>query len=298
MDLDEVVDELYGLPPGEFTARRDALAKRARSAGDAGLAGEIRALRRPTASAAAVNLLARTAAGDLRGYLALGERLREAQAGLDGSLLRSLGRERQDAAAALVEAAASLADGGLSDAVRQEVDETLRAAVADPAAAAAVASGRLTKALSYAGFGEVDMTAATATPLSPRPVREARPARAAGSTPPARPTPDPAAETVLTERRERADRELGAAQDDARRAREAAERAAAAEQAAVAGQHAAEGEVDALRERLARAREAARAAQQAVVATSGERARADRAAAAADKALQKARHRRDVLGGS
>ena len=42
----------------------------------------------------------------------------------------------------------------------------MRAAVADPAAAQAVASGRLTKTLAYAGFGEVDLTAATATPLT------------------------------------------------------------------------------------------------------------------------------------
>ncbi len=54
------------------------------------------------------------------------------------------------------------------------MEETLRAALADPNAALAVASGHLTRALSYAGLGEVDIEAATATPLR-EPAQRQRP---------------------------------------------------------------------------------------------------------------------------
>ena len=59
MDLDAAVDELYGLAPEEFLARRTALAATAKRAGDVGLARQITALRKPTVAAWAVNLLAR-----------------------------------------------------------------------------------------------------------------------------------------------------------------------------------------------------------------------------------------------
>ncbi|MGW4517724.1 hypothetical protein ACWEO4_38520 [Streptomyces sp. NPDC004393] len=51
MGWDAVADELYGLPPGEFTAVRDERAKAARAAGDRDLAERIRRMRRPTLAA-------------------------------------------------------------------------------------------------------------------------------------------------------------------------------------------------------------------------------------------------------
>ena len=134
MDIDTVVHELYGLPPGEFTGRRDALAAQAKKDGDADLAKQVRTLRRPTASAAVMNRLVREHPETLADYLDLGEQLREAQSNLSGDDLRRLGQERQKAAAALVRRATALADGPVSPAVRAELDATLLAAVADPAA--------------------------------------------------------------------------------------------------------------------------------------------------------------------
>ena len=58
-DIDRVAAELYALPPEEFTAARDALARQARASGQAALANEIRALRKPTQGAWVVNPLAR-----------------------------------------------------------------------------------------------------------------------------------------------------------------------------------------------------------------------------------------------
>lgn len=307
MDPDAVVEELYALEPGEFTARRDALAAQAKRDGDPALAKQVRALRRPTAAAGALNRLAREARDELAGYLALGERLRQAQAALRGSELRELGQQRQRAATRLVERADALA-GGLSDAVRQEVDETLRAAVADEAASQVVASGQLTKALSYAGFGEVDITAATATPLAPRlkvvtpaepgkaerseeSEERARPQKRARAEPPRRTRAD----DILAERRAQTDRELEDAREAARRAQQAAERAGRAERDALTAQQDAEAQVEDLRAELARARVAARRAQQEVVSAQAERAAADRAARTAERELEKAQRRRDRL---
>ncbi len=309
MDLDEAVDELYALTPEQFTARRDALAAEAKQDGDAALAKQVKALRRPTAGAHAVNQLARDAADDLAAYLELGVRLRDAQAGLKGDELRALGHERQRAAGELVEVAAGLVGGGLSDAGRAEVDATLRAAVADPAAAEAVASGRLTKALAYAGFGEVDLTAVTATPLAGR--RPARPAPAQAREKPrddptaaaakrpatqqrstAKPSATPSrAEQVLAQRREQAAHDLEEAERAVEEGRQAAAAAASAQGEAERAQSRAEARVDDLREQLAQARFAVRDAQRQATAAASGRAAAEKALAAAEKSAARARDR-------
>lgn len=288
MDLEAAVDELYGLPAADFTARRDALAAEAKAADDTALAKQVRELRKPTASAALVNRLAREASDVLADYLDLGERLRAAQSRLAGDQLRALGQERQRAAAALMKRAVALGGGKVSAAVQSEVDATLFAAVADPAAAQAVGSGRLTRGLTYAGLGEVDITAATATPLSARP----RPA----PEPPPEPQPDRLTD-ALTERRKRLDVDLDQLRADVDAARQAAELAAAATREAVAAQRDAEAEVEDLRERLAQARFAVRQAQQDVASAQAARQRAEREVTAAEKAYGKARHRRELLGG-
>ena len=53
------MDELFDLPPTEFIAARDALAKQLKADGDAGAAAEVKALRRPSVAAWAVNQVAR-----------------------------------------------------------------------------------------------------------------------------------------------------------------------------------------------------------------------------------------------
>ncbi|MBY8851954.1 hypothetical protein K7G98_28190, partial [Saccharothrix sp. MB29] len=77
--IDQVADELYALPPAEFVAARDAHARLAADRGDKALAKRISALRKPTASAWALNLLAREAPADLAAAVALGDELRTAQ---------------------------------------------------------------------------------------------------------------------------------------------------------------------------------------------------------------------------
>jgi hypothetical protein len=165
MDLDGVLDELYGAPPERFTARRDELARQARADGDKDLAATVHALRRPTVAAWVVNCLARQAPEAVGALVELGVRMREAQSVLSGSQMRSLSRERQQVLADLVRRSAALAAGPVSPSVSQEVEETLRAAVSDEDAAAAVRSGCLTHGLSYSGLGPVDTSTATARHL-------------------------------------------------------------------------------------------------------------------------------------
>ncbi|MGW5665410.1 hypothetical protein ACWEWG_36140 [Streptomyces sp. NPDC003758] len=99
--MDVVADELYGLPPGDFTPARDARVKAARAAGDRDLADQIRRLRRPTQAAWASNLLMREQPEEVQRLLQLGEALRQAQKDLDGEQLRELSAQQHQLTSAL-----------------------------------------------------------------------------------------------------------------------------------------------------------------------------------------------------
>lgn len=156
MDLDEIVDELYGLPPEEFTAARNTAAKQAKSDGDAELSDKVKALAKPTVAAWMANQLARERADELESLSLLGEQMREATASMDGARLRELTPRRHSEVDALVKDATKLSGRKVSADVTQKLRETLDAALIDPAAAQAVRSGQLTSALRHVGFGVVD----------------------------------------------------------------------------------------------------------------------------------------------
>jgi hypothetical protein len=175
--LAEVADELYRLTPAEFTAARDERARQVRAAGQRDEAAAIKKLARPTASAWLVNQLARTAPEPMTRLYQLGEELQEAQRTLAGDRMRELSVHRRQVINDLLRAAGDLAaraEQPASAAVRGEVRATLEAALADADARAAVRSGRLTKALAYAGLGEVDLSAALTAAAQPRAVRGAK----------------------------------------------------------------------------------------------------------------------------
>ncbi|WP_280398954.1 hypothetical protein [Nocardia carnea] len=158
MTVDEVADDLYGRPPGEFVAARDEQVKAARAAGDKHLAAEIAALRKPTVAAWTVNMLVRAAPEEVAALLRLGEQLRTAQRELSGAQLRSLTRQRRQVVDALAERAGEIAaEHGhpVTAAVLRQVGETLTAALADPEVAGRVRAATLASAASYAGFGPV-----------------------------------------------------------------------------------------------------------------------------------------------
>jgi hypothetical protein len=163
--LAEVAAELYGLPPGEFIAARDERAREARTAGRREDAAAIRKLARPTTSAWLVNQLSRGDPEQLSRLFEVGAALQEAQRTLAGDRLRELSGQRRQVVGDLLAVTAGIAEEAgqvASGAVLEEVRATLEAALADKDARDAVRAGRLTKALAYAGLGEVDLAAALA----------------------------------------------------------------------------------------------------------------------------------------
>jgi hypothetical protein len=292
VDLESTLDELYALRPQEFTAARDARAAEARRAGDRELADRIRALRRPTLSAWAGNLLVRREPERIRPLISLGEGLRDAHRTLDGEQLRELGRQQHLLVGALAREARRLAaEAGqpVGESAVHEIEATLHAVLADPDAARQWAAGHLAKPLSApVGFTGLEAGAD------------------AGAEPAARPTGTETTETTGTtdradpadrRRRERLDRarqDARVTQEQARESEQAREEATAAlerEQAAFeeARERAASlaralGEAQdrqrrtesALREARDRVRRAERTARDA-------RRRADKAGAAADR---------------
>jgi hypothetical protein len=156
VSFDDAATELYGRNPAGFTAARDERAGQARAAGQKDVAAAIKKLSRPTVSAWLVNLLARQAQAAIGELLSVGESLRAAQQHLDGEQIRELSGQRRRVIAGLVQEAGRLAaehGQSVGTPVLREVEITLDAAVVDPHASAAVATGRLTRPLAYAGVG-------------------------------------------------------------------------------------------------------------------------------------------------
>ena len=161
--LAQALRAVYGASPTDFMAVRKELAGAARADGDAAGAKAIGALRKPSMAAWAVNLLAREDPDLVEELVELGGRMRGAQARLDTATLTSLRPDRDRVVAEVVAAAAALvADAGrtLSASGQDDVRGTVIAALADEQASTAVTSGQLTRALSYSGFGEVDLSEA------------------------------------------------------------------------------------------------------------------------------------------
>ena len=155
VDAEEVADELYALPPEQFTTARNARAKEAKAAGDKETAARIAALRKPTVLAWLVNLLVRELPDEIGGFLDLGDALRDATATLSGPELRQLSGQRHRLIQALVRQARDLARQAgyrTTEDVARGLEETLAAALTDPAVAGQLRAGRLTSGLTAIGF--------------------------------------------------------------------------------------------------------------------------------------------------
>ena len=157
---DELIRRLYEAPPENFVAGRAQAVADARRAGDKDAAKRLAALRKPTVAAWLVNLLALRRPDLIEDLVELATALRQAQRSLKGDELRELSTQRRQVVSALVRAAQQLAvedDPALKGAKlpMAEVEATLTAALAEPQIAEQVRTGRLVKAATYAGFGEV-----------------------------------------------------------------------------------------------------------------------------------------------
>lgn len=160
LHLRAAVEQLYAAPLARFTPLRTELVAQARAAGDKGLAASVSRLRKPTVAAWAVNHYVRHQRDDLADLQAFAELLRTAQRTLDADQLRVLGRERTRRVDDLADAmAVSAREAGqpLSATVLQEVRDTLTALIADEEAEASILTGSLVRALSYSGFGSVEL---------------------------------------------------------------------------------------------------------------------------------------------
>lgn len=151
--VQQAIGLLYVLEPADFVVRRKSLVADARTAGDRDAARGIGALRRPTVSAWIVNSLTRSDPAVVNRIRDVGDRLRDAQRGLDRDELRSLTLERRRLVATLVRQAFSTSGGTPSSVVRGEVTATLEAAIADPTVTDAMAEGTLVRAAHWSGFG-------------------------------------------------------------------------------------------------------------------------------------------------
>src|SRR6478735_2146877 len=194
----EIADDLYALPLADFTPARDALVKEHKA--DKALAASIKGLRKASAAAWVVNLLVRRDPDQVDQVLAVGEALREAQENLDATQLREFTKQRRQLTASVTTAARRLArEEGVrtTEAVAEQVEATLTAAMLEPDAAKAVRSGLLVTALTATGLGDLDLSGAVAVPEALGFSAKARPA-APGPDPTQRPqlhvVPDPDAD--------------------------------------------------------------------------------------------------------
>jgi hypothetical protein len=147
---DRILNELYSLPLEDFTeARNEAAARLSRSGKDA-LAREVKALRKPTLTAWAVNQLARQHPKELRKLL----KQRDDLMSDDPTVVRIASAERRRLISLLTERARSiLIQGGHSagGTTLDGVSKTLLAGGTDDERALIIA-GRLTRELPPSGF--------------------------------------------------------------------------------------------------------------------------------------------------
>jgi hypothetical protein len=149
MGLEDDIDRLYGLPLAEFTAARNALAKEL--GGDEGK--RVKALRKPSAAAGALNQAVRREPKLLRAFLEAADALRESHEALIGGgereALDDATRRERAAAGALADEAERAADGRVYD----KVLATLRAAIGDDEVREELEAGRVVREREAVGLG-------------------------------------------------------------------------------------------------------------------------------------------------
>ena len=194
VSVDEITDRLYALPPEEFTQARNQAERELRKAGEREQADQVKALRKPTAVAAAVNQLVRGHRPDVDAFLAAAATLRDAQFAGKGSIAAAADAQRK-----ALEKLVSL--GG------ESVRATLQAAAVDDNTARDLLAARLVREPEPAGFGTLlAHTEPAGAATAKRPTRR--------TAAPARPD-DSAARAELQEAR----RILASATDEERQAR-------------------------------------------------------------------------------
>ncbi|WP_437876394.1 hypothetical protein [Sorangium sp. So ce513] len=297
VDEDEV-DDLYKKPLVDFTRARDELARRLRQAGDKAAAERVKALRRPTAAAWALNQLARRYPQRMEALLDAGERLREAQRGAlepgGAQALREAGQGHRAVVNELLRAAPALfAEGGYREKgnpMDRLRDSLLATPTASPSDLALLARGRLSGEIEPGALS--DMLGLLRGRPSEGPAEadgEAEADRGRRATKAPQKTAREIKEPPEKQRRAREER---SAKEREKEAQLAAERRARRERLAAEQREQKARLAAAEREREKASREAARAAKEADRLTR-EAARMSRAAEKAEETARAARKRAD-----
>lgn len=154
------VDGLFELPPEEFTAARNALARRLKDEGNASAADEVKQLAKPSVAVWTINQLARNHKSAVKLLLESAGRLRKAQenalrSGGSGDALRRAQADERKALRELTEHAQRIlehAGRSAASTVLDKVSSTLRAAAVDDSGRQALKAGRLTGEVKPSGF--------------------------------------------------------------------------------------------------------------------------------------------------
>jgi hypothetical protein len=204
---EKALDEIFGGPPAAFIKGRDALARKLSHEGDPEEAKRIKALRKPSKAASALNALALDDPKSIKRYLGLADKLRKATSGkVDAKRMRELAREEGELLEELVARAGKLGDGASSSTL-DRVRETLQAAQVDAELADKVLVGRVEREERAASVGLDNLAG---PPVAP--------SRKKASAKESAPDESSKKEAAARKRRSEAKAELKAAQAEAREA--------------------------------------------------------------------------------
>ena len=148
------LEEVYGVPPKEFTRARNARVAALAKSGHHDAAEALRRLRRPTATLWAVNQLGRLGGKRLDAFVDAMAGLRRTQLRDPRSVPEALRRQRAALDALLETAREALSEQGLNagPAAVRRISSTLQGAAVDPRRADDLRHGRLAEELTAPGF--------------------------------------------------------------------------------------------------------------------------------------------------
>jgi hypothetical protein len=153
---DQGLDRVFAAPLEDFVSERNAVAKELSGAGKKDEAAQVKALKKPSVSAWALNQGVRADRRAVKALLDASKALEAAQSKAlqgDGSGLRGAQEKQQRAVDSMLDAVESAAEGhDLSPAMLDRVRETLRAIPGDEELRAEVEEGRVTRDRRAVGF--------------------------------------------------------------------------------------------------------------------------------------------------
>jgi len=214
--------DLFAVPPEEFVATRDRLARELRAAGDKEEAAAVKRLRRPTIPVWALNQVGSIDPRAIRELVAASEDARTAQhdvlEGADADQLRSALARRRDAISAVARSARRAVEesGRPGDAQARDIENALHTVVGSPSLTADLARAELA-GLDADDEADATLFAGSVSPIDDRAMPQRRPGRAASAISRARRAPS----RRLLDAREKLERQKGEAAEAAERMREA-----------------------------------------------------------------------------